>query len=198
MPNLKKRRPDGKEWRDAEIMWASGDYTQSDIADKLGVSGQAVYQHMRTKKIEKGSMKDQLAEEASKKARDVMAEEMEKLVSDAMDSKKLAVKALLALQRLATQKVKEASDKKAPLATVHGEIKTILDLMKVQDFATFSIDRALGLDKENPMDDNLESLTFYDLTADDIEEIRRKQREELALINGQVSEEELEDVEVEE
>lgn len=193
-----QRRPDGAEWREAEIMWASGDHTQSEIADKLGVSGQSVYQHMRKAKIEKGSMREQLMEEASKKSAELMAEEMEKLMEDVIASKKLAVKSSLALQRLATKKIKEASDKGLPISSIHADVKCIMDLIKVNDFANALVERATGADEISPADSGLETLTFHDLTEKDIEKMREDQRKELAMINGEDVDDAFDDVEVEE
>lgn len=193
-----QKRLDGVEWKEAEIMWASGDWTQKAIAEKFGISGQAVYMHMRDAKIEKGSMRAQLQEEAGKQIAEKMSDEIEALMVDALESKKLTVKASLGFQRLGARIVKKAADEGRPPSSCFGDLKAINEAIKVLGTGYQNISDALGLDKLDPNEEELERLEFYDLTTTDIEEMRKAQAEELAIMNGGSDDAEpLEDIELE-
>lgn len=180
----KRRRLDGKEWREAEILWASGEWTLKQISDKYGPGIQAIYQHMRKRGVEKNSMRDEFQEVADEEIRNTVKQETDQLMKEALDSKKITVRASVALQKMIMQSIKKARDEEKGVATVHGEIKAIQDAIKAIGEGWNNVSKSLGLDKDDGNLDELPELVVSTLTKQDIAEIRIAHDEQEAMMNG--------------
>lgn len=183
-PRGRHKRLDGVEWRQAEMMWASGEYTQKQIAEKFGINQQTVFNRMRKHGIEKGSDRDRFHEVAERNLRQETEEELKGLMKESFESKKITVRGSLAIQRLIMGALKRARDENRSVASVQAEIKTLMDAQKALGEGWRNVATSLGLDKGEADEDSLPELVVHEITQIDIDEIQQQHKEQEAIMNG--------------
>lgn len=173
------------QWIRAEQMWASGDYTLQDLMKSFNVSKTALVRHFKKHEIKKGqdAEKHRKAIQAQLETRSVQAaEEAQNLIAQVKENN---LKWSETLQKRIMLTVAQAMKDQKALATVKDDIKTLKEALQGIKLGYDIQASILHLDKEELNDDELPILEIVEMTADQVEEMRRVQAQEEADMMGE-------------
>lgn len=175
MTTEEKTRLTPTQWAEAEALWASGEFTLTQLEEKFGVRRETLSRRFKKKGIEKGrDMAGRLVSEALKSDAEIRARER----LDRIDSRRDQYdKWAYTLAGLTMREMAEARREERPLATAEANIKALqrasVTLHKCWDVAS----RALSMDKAEVTDDDLPSLMFGELTDSQVRQLRATEEE---------------------
>lgn len=175
MTSERKVLPKAKDWAEAEALWANGDSSRKEIAEKLGVSETAVQKHMKRASIQRGSgsgdHKAKVAEEVQQQAITDASVHAQRI----RETKEQHYAMASNIARLAWNEVIAAQRNKTPFAAIAPNIKALDLTMTVLARARMERWAVLGLDRPDAVDTNeLAILEIQELTAEEIEELRER------------------------
>jgi predicted DNA binding protein len=164
-----------KEWAEAEVLWASGEWTEPQIGKKFGITTQAIHTHMKKHGVKKSS----LAEEHKKRVLEEVTRQatMEASVAAARvrETKEEHYKMSSAIAKLAWNEVLTAKQNGSPVSVAMNNLKALDAAMNVMTKARQERWAVLGLDRPDAVDtDSLPELLVSELTAEQIEALRNR------------------------
>lgn len=170
MTTEEKGRLTPTQWAEAEALWASGEFTLTQLEERFGVRRETLSRRFKKKGIEKGrDMAGRLVSEALKSDAEIRTRERLDRIENRRDQYD---KWALTLAGLTMREIAEARREERPLAMAEGNIKALqrasVTLTKCWDVAS----RALNMDKTETDDDDLPSLMFGELTDSQVRQLR--------------------------
>lgn len=170
-----KTRLTAAQWAEVETLWASGEYTLTQLEEKYGVRRETLSRRFKKKGIAKArDMAGRLVSESLKGDAEIRAREQLDRIEGRRDQYD---KWAYTLAGLTMRELAEARREERPLATVEGNIKALqrasVTLHKCFDVAS----RALNMDKVETTDDDLPALMFGELTDTQVRQLRAAEEE---------------------
>lgn len=186
------KRLSPQEYSKAKQMWASGRYNLAQISAELGVSAQALQRRFSRDDVRKGQdneKHDKAIKESLENSIIADSQETARLISE---RKRVALLYPEQLEKRLMFVIAKATKDGLPLAAVHADIKAINDAIKGVDMVYNLASRVLGIERIEDQDKPLPVLRIQEMTADDIESVRQRQREAMdeacaPLIEGDLS-----------
>jgi hypothetical protein len=179
-PTVKRKytRLTSTTWAEIEALWQVGEVTLAELSERYGVSPRALQAHFHKHGITKGEKSAALA-----------AAVKEEVLKDELDDTDLTVKRAKDVREAAyTNAVVVESLIMAQLQAAQKDPSQVLkaaSAVKMLSLAAAGLERlhdlkwkALGLDRDSVLPDELPELIIRDLTAKEIEELRDAQEEE--------------------
>lgn len=189
-PQALSKRLTPREYATAKSMWQSGDYSLSEISEKVGVSVTALSRRFKKDGIKRGSFADKTAAAVQKSIERTAAAQAEELASYAHDLKMNALKAIDLFNRKAYADVAKAIKDGTPVGERLTDLKALSEASKIisQNYQTGA--SILGLDREIEEAEELSELRIKIMTEEDVKELREKQRREAAEAAGELLDDE--------
>lgn len=181
----KQSRLTPREYAAAKTMWQSGDYSLSEISNKVGVTTTALSRRFKRDGVKKGSYADKTAAAVQKSIERTAAAQAEELSAYAHDLKMNALKAIDLFNKKAYADVAKAVRDGTSVGERLTDLKALAEASKIisQNYTTGA--NILGLDRELDEGDQLSELRIKIMTEDDVLELREQQRREAAEANGE-------------
>ena len=165
-----------KRWAEARALWESGEVTLTMLSEKFDVTRATLQRHFTLRGCKKGSKSHEhekkVAEEIAKNAVD----DASVIAARIRETKEEHYKMASGLAKLTWNEVLQAKKAGSPIATAMNNLKALESAMNVLKKAREERFAVLGLDREDYVDqEGLPELVISELTADQIEVLRRKQ-----------------------
>lgn len=183
----KKLTPE--QYAKAKSMWASGHYTLKAISERFNISIQALQKRFARDGITKGMSAEKHAKAVEKAMEKSIVNEAEETARLIREEKETALKLSEQLKKRTFFEIAKTSKEGLPLAAAESNLKVIALAHKILDSSYSLSSRILGIDRIDAADQDMPVLRIEEMTADDIEEVRQAQREQMdALVEGDLSE----------
>ncbi|HFP9309434.1 TPA: DNA-binding protein [Raoultella ornithinolytica] len=159
------------QWAEAEAKWKSGEYTLSMLEEEYGLRVETFSRYFKKKGIVKGSdsvgelVRESLKSDAEMRAR-ARAEKIE-------DRRSTYDKWAHMLAQIAIVEITKAKTTKTPLSSIEDELKTIQRASAIIQKSFDVSSRALGIEKEETVGDEIPNLLFGELTQKQVEELKK-------------------------
>jgi hypothetical protein len=173
-PKRKYVRLSPSKWAELRAYWESGDYGLAELSDKYGVSQRAIQTHLKKLGSAKGLKAAEMAVVVRKEVFEEVLGHPDALVSRAKETREAAytnaatVESLVMAQLELAQKDPTQAFKAATALKMLSLAAGVLE--RVQGVKL----RALGLDKESALSDEMPMLIMRDLSKEEIEGLRER------------------------
>jgi hypothetical protein len=170
-PKRKYTRLAPSVWAELRALWEIGDTTLAELSERYEVSRRAIQGHLSKHSSMKGAKAAEMAAVVQKEIFDEELEDKDTLVARAKETREAAYANAVTIQNLMMAQLQIAQKKPAQAFKAATAVKMLslaaATLERVQAVKL----RALGLDKENALPDELPVLTFRDITSSELEEL---------------------------
>lgn len=169
-----------KQWAEIEALWESGEVIYEDLVKKYGKSISTYERHFKKHGIVKGAKAAATKKLVEEKMKAVAVDEAQVIALRIKETKEEHYKMAAALSKLTWQEILKAKQDGAPVAVALNNIKALDAAMNVLSKARAERYAILGLDRPDAVDpDELPELIISELTAEQIEELRNRDIDEL-------------------
>tara|TARA_B100002049_G_scaffold229299_1_gene204886 strand:+ start:5832 stop:6497 length:666 start_codon:yes stop_codon:yes gene_type:complete len=162
----KSNRLTPTQWGEAEALWASGEFTLKQLAERFGVRHETLSRRFTKRGVVKGS------KDVATAVRDSIAEaganDGAELLIKIRETKEEHYKWAQMLARLGMAELAAARNKGNPMATAMANLKAIKVAIEICKIAREERWTLLGLDKDVGLDEELPELIIRGLTAEEI------------------------------
>lgn len=164
-----------KEWAKIEALWEEGDTTYADLVKKYGKSVSTFERHFKKHKIVKGKRREERKKKADEKLTQAAIDDATVLANRIRETKEEHYRMSSAVARLTWNEILAAKNEGRAVATALNNLKaldaaaTVLKKVREERFAVLGLDRN---DTVNP--DEVPELVISELTAEQIEELRKR------------------------
>ncbi|MCJ8600999.1 DNA-binding protein [Klebsiella pneumoniae] len=170
MTTEEKGRLTPTQWAEAEALWASGEFTLTQLEERFGVRRETLSRRFKKKGVEKGrDLAGRLVSEALKSDAEIRTRERLDKIENRRDQYD---KWAFTIAGLTMREIAEARREERSLTMVEGNIKALqrasVTLNKCWDVAS----RALNMDKTDTVDDDMPALMFGELTDSQVRQLR--------------------------
>ncbi|UIS24572.1 hypothetical protein S21ZY_010 [Pseudomonas phage ZY21] len=187
----KAKRLTPREYARAKTMWTSGDYSLKEISDAVGVSATALSRRFKRDTLTKGSDAKKVSAAVKRAIEKTSAAQAEELAATAHDIKMVALKALELFNKKAYSDVAKSIKDNTPLSDKLNDLKALNEASKIIHLNYNTGARILGLDQALNPDEQMPELQIHLMTENDVEELRKHQRQEEAEANGEIPDDDL-------
>lgn len=194
------------EWIQAEVLYQSGDFSLLDIRNKFGgrVSEISLRKRFRRRGIIKGSHKAEFEEQVASAVRRKLEQEVEIVATRQKEAKEdyfriskfLAVKTQNLLVN--AESTVNAKGEKGTISNAYADIKTLKLAAEVFEKSREMRWEALGMNKDGMKDEEIPTLQFLEMTAEEVETLRKAQSQSSQALAETEEREELTDRQTEE
>ncbi|MGK2895020.1 DNA-binding protein [Klebsiella michiganensis] len=173
----KKPRLSPAQWAEIEAKWRSGEYTLSMLEEEYGTRSETFSRYFKKKGISKGSdsvgemIRESLKSDAEIRAR----ARAQKIESRKEEYDKWAIW----LTGLTINQIATAKKEGRPLALVEDDIKALQRASAVVQKCFDVSSRALGLEKDDVITDEIPNLVFGELTPAQVGELKKLDEDNL-------------------
>lgn len=175
--SAKKTRLSPAQWSEIEVKWRSGEYTLSMLEEEYGTRSETFSRYFKKKGIAKGSdsvgemIRESLKSDAEIRAR----ARAQKVESRKEEYDKWAIwLSGLTINQIATAKKEGRS-----LSLVEDDIKSLQRAAAVVQKCFDVSSRALGLEKDDVITDEIPNLVFGELTPAQVDELKKMDEDNL-------------------
>lgn len=175
--SAKKPRLAPAQWAEIEVKWRSGEYTLSMLEEEYGTRSETFSRYFKKKGIAKGSdsvgemIRESLKSDAEIRAR----ARAQKVESRKEEYDKWAIwLSGLTINQIATAKKEGRS-----LSLVEDDIKALQRAAAVVQKCFDVSSRALGLEKDDVITDEIPNLVFGELTSAQVDELKKMDEDNL-------------------
>lgn len=165
------------DWDKACQMWASGDFTLDELAERFDITPAALHRRLKNGGVEKGQAKEQLQKAMQQSIETKANQRAAELIEMATNVKELHLKGSQMLSKRLLYEINEATKKGRPLALIRDDIRAIQDAAKVLETNYRTAERVLRLDREETPDDEIPDLVVRRMNDADVQRLRDEQRE---------------------
>lgn len=170
-----------KQWAEAEALWESGEVTLDDLASKFGKSRATMQRHFRQHGIHRGANAEANKAIIKKAVQDTAIDDATILANRIRETKEDHYKMATAIAKLTWSEIMTAKKEEKPLSQIKDNLKSLESAMKILAAARAERYALLGLNADIEDDDEgLPELVISELTAEQIEEMRKKDEDDLA------------------
>lgn len=158
-----------RQWAEAEALYATGDATLTQIAEKHGMSMNSVFMHMKRFGIKKNSKKEEHAKAISAAVEAATVGDATVLASRIRETKEEHYKMAAALAKLTWNEILQTKQNGTPVAAAMNNLRALDAAMGVLKKAREERYSVLGLDRTDFVDEEgLPELVISELTAEQI------------------------------
>lgn len=183
----KVKRLTPKEWAEAEVLWANGDMTLTQLASKFGITDRAVHLHMTNKGVKKGAKAEEHKKKVAEAVTTAAVDDATITAARIRETKEEHYKMSAALAKMSFSEILEAKRNGSPVAVAMNNLKALDAAMTVLTKARMERWAVLGLDRADTIDeDGLPELLISELTADQIQELRDRDFNEFEGLDAEV------------
>lgn len=169
----KVRNLTARQWREAEAMWKSGDFTYEDLVKKFGKFKSTFERHFKKNKIKKGENADATKRQVEEKLAAAAVNEATVTAVRIRETKEDHYKMASAIAKLTWNEILKTKQDGVPIAIAMNNIKTLDVAMGVLSKARTERWAVLGLDRPDAVDpDELPELIISELTDAQVKELR--------------------------
>lgn len=174
----KVKRLTATEWARAEVMWTTGDHTLEKLSDTFGITKQALTSHFKKHNVKKGSTQNKMREAlerqlASKQAKSAV-EEAQFIENTRVEHAKYVEN----ISKRAMYLVGKCAQDNKKFETILNDLKALEVTSRILSNNYNTLEKIIGLDKKNDLDDDMPVLQVIEITADQIAAMRAAQRDE--------------------
>jgi len=184
----KSKRLPARTWAVIDALWEAGDATYNDLVAKFGVSRQGLRTHFKSKGIIQGSKKEHIAKVVSEDLTKAVSEEATILAARIKETKEEHYKMASGLAKLTWAEILKAKQDGVPVSTAINNLKALDTAMTVLKKAREERYSVLGLDKDAVDENEVPELVISELTADQIETLRKRSFSEIEEIEVDLDE----------
>lgn len=184
----KSKRLPARTWAVIDALWEAGDATYNDLVAKFGVSRQGLRTHFKSKGIVQGSKKEEIAKVVSEDLTKAVSEEATILAARIKETKEEHYKMASGLAKLTWAEILKAKQDGIPVGTAINNLKALDTAMTVLKKAREERYAVLGLDKDAVDENEVPELVISELTADQIETLRKRSFSEIEEIEVDLDE----------
>lgn len=184
----KSKRLPARTWAVIDALWEAGDATYNDLVAKFGVSRQGLRTHFKSKGIIQGSKKQEIAKVVSEDLTKAVSEEATILAARIKETKEEHYKMASGLAKLTWAEILKAKQDGVPVGTAINNLKALDTAMTVLKKAREERYSVLGLDKDAVDENEVPELVISELTADQIETLRKRSFSEIEEIEVDLDE----------
>ncbi len=173
-----KKKLTAKEWAEIQALWGMGETTIDELSKKFGVSSSKIANGLRDRGVRKG---EDAAEIQDKVKEIVHQQNMDKVaegVKRADETKDEHYNYSKTLSKLAFNLVAKQVRSGSPLGQVKEDIRVIKDAMAAIQMGRAERFAILGLDRDSNKSDALDTLVIQEMTAEEVELMRARQKSE--------------------
>lgn len=167
------------EWDSASQMWASGDFTLDEIAERYDITPAALHRRFQKAGVEKGQAKETLQKAMQQSIESKANQKAAELIEMASQVKELHIKGAQMLSKRLMYEIKKATEDGRSLAMIRDDIRSIQDASKTLQTNYQTVERILHLDREETPDDEIPELVVRRMTNEDVAELRDQQSREI-------------------
>lgn len=171
-----KKRMTSAMWAEATAMWSSGEYTQSELSKKFGVSIETLSRRFKKDKVKKGE--DSVATLIKRTVVDNAATRAKERAERAENRRNEFDGYANAIAKLVIKTVAKCSKEERPFATIEGDIKALQRAADAINKSFATVSKALQLDLVEGEEDDIPKLVVGQLTPEQVEQYRAIQHEE--------------------
>lgn len=173
-----RRRLTVSDWAEIEELWQLGEHTLVELGEKFGVTPEHLSRELAKRGIKKGTkagvIKERVQELVANKQMERAAQNVERIQETKEDHYSYAK----ALSRMMFTIIATRVKNKQSVAGVKEEVRTIRDALQGMEIARKERYAILGLDKDEKAGDEITPLVIKEMTAEDVEQLRNRQRME--------------------
>jgi hypothetical protein len=175
--SAKKPRLSPVQWAEIEAKWRSGEYTLSMLEEEYGTRSETFSRYFKKKGIAKGSdsvgemIRESLKSDAEIRAR-ARAQKAE-------NRKEEYDKWAVWLSSLTVAQIAAAKKDGHPLSLVEDDIKSLQRAAAVVQKCFDVSSRALGLEKDDVITDEIPNLVFGELTSAQVDDLKKMDEDNL-------------------
>jgi hypothetical protein len=159
------------QWAELRAYWESGDHTLAELSDRYGVSPRAIQSHLSKLGSVKGA---KAAEMAAVVQKEIFKDELgdrDTLVFRAREIREAAYTDTKTVRELIMAQLQMAQKDPTRAFKAATAVKTLSLAASALDRLHATQLRALGLDRENALPDELPQLILRDITSSELEEL---------------------------
>lgn len=175
-----------KEWAQIEELWASGEVTLATLAEDFGMNASYLSQALSKRGIEKGSKADLYKEKYAEEIQEEMVSDAAMNIRRIKESKDEHYKYARTIGKLIFTKIAQAVQQGRPISDVKDDVLTLKNAMGALEAARASRWAITGLDREPDAGDEIPVLPIEEFSEAELEEIKRRQDEELGMTGKSV------------
>ncbi|WP_154943742.1 DNA-binding protein [Klebsiella grimontii] len=173
----KKPRLSPAQWAEIEAKWRSGEYTLSMLEEEYGTRSETFSRYFKKKGIAKGSDSvGEMIRESLKSDAEIRARARAQKIEERKDSYDTWAQNL---GRLTMKEVLTATREGKPLALIEDNIKSLQRASAVIQKCFDVTSRALGLEKDDDITDEIPNLVFGELTSAQVSELKKMDEDNL-------------------
>lgn len=161
-------------WAELQAHWETGDHDLAELSDRYGVSRRAIQSHLSKLSSVKGA---KAAEMAAVVQKEIFKEELgdqDTLVFRARETRETTYANAKIIEDLIMAQLQLAQKDPAQAFKASTALKALSLAASALERLHATKSRALGLDKENALPEEMPALTFRDLGSDELEAFRKR------------------------
>ena len=173
----KKPRLSPAQWAEIEAKWRSGEYTLSMLEEEYGTRSETFSRYFKKKGIAKGSDSvGEMIRESLKSDAEIRARARAQKIEERNESYDTWAQNI---GRLTMKEVLSATREGKPLALIEDNIKSLQRASAVIQKCFDVTSRALGLEKDDDISDEIPNLVFGELTSAQVSELKKMDEDNL-------------------
>lgn len=173
----KKTRLSQAQWAEIEAKWRSGEYTLSMLEEEYGTRSETFSRYFKKKGIAKGSDSvGEMIRESLKSDAEIRARARAQKIEERKESYDTWAQNI---GRLTMKEVLSATREGKPLALIEDNIKSLQRASAVIQKCFDVTSRALGLEKDDDISDEIPNLVFGELTSAQVSELKKMDEDNL-------------------
>ncbi|HBM2881093.1 TPA: DNA-binding protein [Klebsiella oxytoca] len=173
----KKPRLSPAQWAEIEAKWRSGEYTLSMLEEEYGTRSETFSRYFKKKGIAKGSDSvGEMIRESLKSDAEIRARARAQKIEERKESYDTWAQNI---GRLTMKEVLSATREGKPLALIEDNIKSLQRASAVIQKCFDVTSRALGLEKDDDISDEIPNLVFGELTSAQVSELKKMDEDNL-------------------
>lgn len=180
-----RKRLTRKQWAEIEALWESGAVIYEDLVKKFGLNQSSFERHFKKRGIVKGAKAEATKKKVEEKLAQAAIDEATVIAARIKETKEQHYTMSSNLSKLAWAEILQAKKDLQPVAVAMNNLKALdkaMDILKKAREERWAI---LGLDRPDAVDpEELPELIISELTAEQIEELRRRDESELEDLPG--------------
>lgn len=174
-----RRKLTPAQWAEAEALWESGQVTLSDLSRKFGKAEETFSRHFSAAGVQKGAKKGEHAEKVKEEVAKNIVDDAAVLATRIRETKEDHYKMAQAIGKLTWKEIVDAQREGRAVATSLPNLKALNQAMQVLKSVREERWAVLGLDNpDTEADNDLPDLVISELTAEQIEDMQRRQEDE--------------------
>lgn len=173
-----KKKLTAKEWAEIQALWGMGDVTIDELSKKFGVSSSKIANGLRDRGVRKGEDAVEIQEKVKEIVHQQTMDKVAEGVKRADETKDEHYNYSKTLSKLAFNLIAKQVRSGAPLGQVKEDIRVIKDAMAAIQMGRAERFAILGLDRDSNKNDVLDTLVIQEMTAEEVELMRARQKSE--------------------